>query len=238
VNSEVPTQKALHVAFAVVLLGLFGVLVTPNDAHASGSYAIGDTGPGGGVVFITPETTGNSTGKYFEARDPGVKRRGCQVDPAAGYVFTDPSPISGNAIGDGLQNSLGLAGQCPSGADRDAFEYATSISIGGLDDWFVPSTGEYQRLWAERSNGLADLIDYGGDGSLQFVWQSQIRGALPSDDLLLFNRGSGSTTGSTTTNSNQSFLVARMFEVTTPAAPTSLSATALDQGASISFTPG
>jgi hypothetical protein len=31
------------------------------------TFAIGDIGPGGGIIFITPSTEGNSTGKYFEA---------------------------------------------------------------------------------------------------------------------------------------------------------------------------
>jgi hypothetical protein len=30
------------------------------------TYSIGDTGPAGGKIFITPSTSGNTTGKYFE----------------------------------------------------------------------------------------------------------------------------------------------------------------------------
>jgi hypothetical protein len=36
------------------------------DDYAYPQYEIGDTGPGGGKIFITPLTTGNTTGKYFE----------------------------------------------------------------------------------------------------------------------------------------------------------------------------
>lgn len=220
-----------------LMAGLASVPVVSTPAVATGEYSIGDTGPGGGTVFLTPTSAGNATGNYFEVRDPEVKRRGCQVG-TSGYEFTDPNPTVGTGIGDGLTNTLGMANQCPSSASQSAFQYAVDLNLGGYDNWFIPSKSEYEAIWSQRNNGLSDVIDYGGDGSKQFVWQSQIRDSLPSESLNLFNRGSGSTTAFTTTNSSQYFFVARMFEVTTPAAPTGLSATAQDQGASITFTPG
>ena len=37
-----------------------------SDVTITASYSIGDTGPAGGKIFITPSTAGNTTGKYFE----------------------------------------------------------------------------------------------------------------------------------------------------------------------------
>ena len=62
----------------VLLAGLLAVCLTGGAALAQspvkkkscsqgGVCKIGDRGPGGGIVFITPETKSNATGKYFEA---------------------------------------------------------------------------------------------------------------------------------------------------------------------------
>jgi predicted phage tail protein len=40
--------------------------ITPS-APCSSACAVGDVGPAGGIIFMTPSTVGNTTGKYFEA---------------------------------------------------------------------------------------------------------------------------------------------------------------------------
>ena len=58
--------------------GGFTFSISNYDANATYSfpatYAIGDTGPAGGKIFITPTTAGNTTGKYFEAALSDVSR--------------------------------------------------------------------------------------------------------------------------------------------------------------------
>ena len=64
-------------------------------------YRIGDTGPAGGKIFITPSTPGNTTGKYFEAAlggwsgsnsDPIVSSANSTLNIATGFDIEKQIP--------------------------------------------------------------------------------------------------------------------------------------------------
>jgi len=120
------------------------------------SYVIGDTGPAGGKIFITPSTSGNTTGKYFE------------VAPIAGEVTrtwatdTDPGVGLGNAattvvgadgtdIGTGQQNTADIVAQAGNVAATSAAVYCDQYSYGGFSDWFLPSKDELNELYVQRN---------------------------------------------------------------------------------------
>lgn len=70
------------------------------------NYRIGDTGPAGGVIFITPTTRGNTTGKYFEAAP-------ANIDGTTELVSNDfrSLQVPGNepaTIGSGYQDTLDI----------------------------------------------------------------------------------------------------------------------------------
>ena len=114
-----------------------------------GVCAVGDTGPGGGKIFLTPSSAGNSTGYWFEAA------------PSNWYSGTDKnnnwcnntslaigSGAQGTAIGAGYSNTLAIiAGGCTSGAAVDARAY----SGGSLSDWHLPSDDELQAMYVARA---------------------------------------------------------------------------------------
>ena len=112
-----------------------------------GVCAVGDTGPGGGKIFLTPSTTGNSTGKYFEAAptswnggaDPTVNW--CNITNGAVGVSAQ-----GTSIGSGQGNSTAIGSYCSSGAAVTARAYRG----GGFSDWFLPSEDELNALQAVR----------------------------------------------------------------------------------------
>ena len=113
-----------------------------------GVCAVGDTGPGGGKIFIIPSTTGNSTGKYFEAAptswnggaDPTVNW--CNITNGAVGVSAQ-----GTTIGSGQGNSTAISSYpCSSGAAVTARAYRG----GGFSDWFLPSEDELNALQAVR----------------------------------------------------------------------------------------
>ena len=119
-----------------------------NTATASGVsfsvvYAVGDAGPAGGKIFIIPSTTGNSTGKYFEAAptswnggaDPTVNW--CNITNGAVGVSAQ-----GTSIGSGQGNSTAIGSYCSSGAAVTARAYRG----GGFSDWFLPSEDELKAL--------------------------------------------------------------------------------------------
>ena len=117
---------------------------TASAVSFSVVYAVGDTGPGGGKIFIIPSTTGNSTGKYFEAAptswnggaDPTVNW--CNITNGAVGVSAQ-----GTTIGSGQGNSTAISSYpCSSGAAVTARAYRG----GGFSDWFLPSEDELKAL--------------------------------------------------------------------------------------------
>ena len=103
-------------------------------------YAINEVGPAGGLIFITPTTVGNTTGKYFEAAaaDLSSTKTWCNVTTSVG--------TTGSAIGDGLANTNLIAAACTSGAGQDAVDYAVTLDSVTYADWFLPSQDELNEL--------------------------------------------------------------------------------------------
>ena len=113
-----------------------------------GVCAVGDTGPGGGKIFLTPSSSGNSTGYWFEAA------------PSNWYSGTDKnnnwcnntslaigSGAQGTAIGAGYSNTLEIIARgCTSGAAVDARAYTG----GSLNDWHLPSYQELTSMYTNR----------------------------------------------------------------------------------------
>ena len=112
-----------------------------------GTCSIGQTGPGGGLVFITPSTTGNTTGKYFEAAPSGWS--GTAADPVAALCTnaTSVAGASGTAIGSGETNTNLFANSAACGAS--AADTAMALVLGGKDDWFLPSFDELKEMFSK-----------------------------------------------------------------------------------------
>lgn len=173
--ANVPTRIALDVAnltngyFRVYLVSANGKLSAPASNLVTisipratqtvaalscadgGACAIGDIGPGGGVVFILGTTAGNTTGRTFEAArndwDGGAQ------DGTAQWCAASDASIAGlgTAIGTGATNSATLATSCASTGNLDAAQYVRSKTIGGKSDWFLPSRDEALEIYAQRS---------------------------------------------------------------------------------------
>jgi hypothetical protein len=114
-------------------------------------YAIGDTGPGGGIVFyvdlngFTMTDTGE-TAYYLEAAPENMPR----TLAWASSRFTSTSiPGTGIAIGTGRQNTaLILAID----ANAPAALACRNYSNNGLTDWFLPSRDELNQLYRNRAS--------------------------------------------------------------------------------------
>jgi uncharacterized repeat protein (TIGR02543 family) len=121
---------------------------TSSAISISVTYAIGDTGPGGGKIFILPSTAGNSSGNYFEAA-PTSWNGG--ADPTRNWCNITNGAVGasaqGTTIGTGQGNSTAIGAYCSSGAAVTARAYGG----GGLSDWFLPSEDELEALQAVRA---------------------------------------------------------------------------------------
>jgi len=134
------------------------------------SLAIGATGPAGGIVFITPSTAGNSTGKYFEAAPSGWNggsdptRTWAQSSPV-NYQGTVATGADGTAIGTGYQNTLDIIAQGNSTTSTSAAALARSYTGGSLSDWFLPSKDEITQM-------STNMTAIGGLTNGGFYWSS------------------------------------------------------------------
>ncbi|MEJ6573732.1 MAG: hypothetical protein QNL78_01220 [Actinomycetes bacterium] len=103
--------------------------------------AIGNVGPGGGIVFLTPASAGNSTGKYFEvspANAVGTYRL-CNIQTVNGLG------LSLN-IGNGETNTAILNANSNCNTSTNMAYAADQYSNNGYSDWFLPSRNELKAV--------------------------------------------------------------------------------------------
>lgn len=151
------------------------------SCKAGVSCAIGDIGPGGGVVFFAAATR-QRWGQYLEAAPSGW--RGGLEDPEIKWCDkTDESlpGTFGTAIGTGLDNTNLMVVGCSSGAGLRASEYLG----GGKDDWFLPSKDELNAMLRQQANvgGLVpDLYWSSSEGAPVLAWSQVFDDSGQLDD--------------------------------------------------------
>lgn len=122
-------------------------LQSSGNGNCSMVYSVGDVGPAGGTIGITPSTPGNSTGKYFEI---GTPSSGSMVWCGASDPGYSTALGTGTAIGTGAANTALIAANCTTGSGV----YADQYTQGGYSDWFLPSAYEL--------NAVKDVAPSGG----------------------------------------------------------------------------
>jgi hypothetical protein len=194
VTANTPTSIALNVDvltngyYRVFVANSQGVLsepafnkVTISNSRASdvaalscaagGTCAVGDTGPGGGVVFYVQASGGTfacgatlaSTCKYLEAA-PANWLTGTTGDPVRTWATdTDPDPVGtgnqatavtgarGTAIGSGYKNSLAIVAQTGNVAATSAAVEARAYRGNSKTDWHLPSKDELNKLYLNQA---------------------------------------------------------------------------------------
>ena len=137
-----------------------GITYRPGGTSCAtgGVCAIGDIGPGGGIVFITPATA-SGNGRYFEAA-PANWAGADDVSTAGKFCTgaTNQDSISRSAtqfgIGWGETNTALFEPYCTGGAVKLVSDYAG----GGFTNWFIPNSNELIELAKVRNSaGLLGL---------------------------------------------------------------------------------
>jgi hypothetical protein len=111
-------------------------------------YAVGDPGPGGGIVFYDK---GNSGGgwRYLEAAPASAEFK------AEWDLYKTSVPGTNTGIGTGKRNTEIVAGRGGAAAKRCA-----ALTTGGYRDWFLPSKDEldlmYKNLKARGLGGFSN----------------------------------------------------------------------------------
>ncbi len=112
-----------------------------SDASSSYSYNVGDITPNGGIIFITPDTPGNTTGMYFEAAAADLPETYRWSGATQEVGISDDEYYK---IGKGHENTLAIIGS----QDGDLGE-APELCYGydSSREWFVPSLDELMLMY-------------------------------------------------------------------------------------------
>jgi len=136
------------------------------------AYAIGDTGPGGGIIFyynadgFTVEGYGNPgdtgyfpayTAHYLEAAPsdqvnrPSWGASGTLISGVTTFNYTYYTSFL-NAIGNGRKDTALIVAHLETTSETNkAAQICTALTIGGKNDWFLPSLGELNALFNQRT---------------------------------------------------------------------------------------
>ena len=153
-----PTISAVSglVSGDVISGATYNYSASAASCAAGGLCSIGQTGPGGGLIFITPTTVGNNTGRYFEAAPAGWS--GSVTDPL-GKLCTNATSVtgaSGTAIGTGETNTNLFAASAACGPS--VTDTVTALVLNSKDDWFLPSHDELKEMYSKLHKAVGGAL--------------------------------------------------------------------------------
>jgi hypothetical protein len=129
-------------------------LTVVRSCADGGACIVGNTGPGGGIVFYVAPTTFAcgatlaSTCKYLEAAP--TSGTAAWTDATYAWSGNDATAIGvaaqGTAIGTGLKNTLAMETDATRGANRAGTKTRDYRGPNSLTDWYLPSKDELNEL--------------------------------------------------------------------------------------------
>jgi hypothetical protein len=136
--------------------------LTPAPDRLCDTTAIGDTGPGGGLIFLL--TADGCRG--LEASESDIA---AVAGASTGFgCDTDSAGAFGLAYGDGRKNTgYILAAMCTDGTE--AADLVHAYRGGGRDDWYLPALQELGEMYAEIGPGADNA---GGFNESAVYWTS------------------------------------------------------------------
>jgi hypothetical protein len=130
--------------------------VAPTPCAQGGTCVVGDTGPGGGIVFYVHPSGGTfacgsaltSTCRYLEVAPADVAGTHAWCSNTSSLLS-----VTAIDIGAGMANTNTADGTCTSGAIQQAADYTNN----GRSDWHLPSRDELISLYDQRGivSGIA-----------------------------------------------------------------------------------
>ena len=144
------------------------VTAAPAAAPAVTYAAVGDTGPGGGIIFYV-NTAGFVCGPTLAARCnylEAAPTSGLSAWTDAPYAWSGNTSASigataqGTAIGTGYANTLAIVAQTSGGntASKAGTDSRAYLGPNGLSDWYLPSLDELNQMckWANAVAWTSD----------------------------------------------------------------------------------
>ena len=123
------------------------------------STALGDTGPGGGIIFYV-STTAFDTNKHYLEVSPANLTGGTGSEATMRWTTATGSPYPATSgtletIGSGKNNTAIIIAAESAAYPGDTYIYAARACIeyrgGGKTDWFLPSKDELNEMYNART---------------------------------------------------------------------------------------
>ena len=124
-----------------------------------GTCTLGQTGPGGGIVFYDAGST-QTWGRYLEIAPTGWYGTTETLTTGSWCSVNRVETATLTGIGDGYANSVMLASSC--GSASNAATMARSYSGGGYSDWYLPSYDEAAALLTQDTLTGINIMSQGG----------------------------------------------------------------------------
>lgn len=143
-------------------------ITVESGEHTAIAYSVGDTGPGGGVVFYVASTpfacgpTGATTCSYLEA----APTSGPNAWTDSKYIWSEDTygrtGATATSIGSGYANTLAIISRA-GGTNGAALVSRAYRGPNNLSDWYLPSKDELGALYSERVRVLVRYSNWGDD---------------------------------------------------------------------------
>jgi len=226
------------------------LLATPNQAipcHLGGVCAVGDIGPGSGVIFYYSNSgfacgpTLAGTCHYLEAARDHWNNLADDYGFAVGAYFYDQrnpkgvigAAAQGTAIGTGYRNTLAAIAfplDSPTRAVHVADSYTVEAFGVTVDDWYLPAKDELLALYNNRPNSLLSFPPGG-------YWSSTESDGSQVGEVN-FSNGAWNPNYATFNYDGVRPIRAFARTVSVPSAPSLTSATGGDRSITLNFAPG
>jgi phage baseplate assembly protein gpV len=117
-----------------------------TDAVPTFTYKVGDTGPGGGVIFFVDRYDEYAGFTYLEVAPVSTQVPRSWATNVNSNQSTTVSGADSRALGAGYQNTIDIVSQSGNVAATCAAKYCADLVSGGQSDWYLPSISELQLI--------------------------------------------------------------------------------------------
>jgi hypothetical protein len=161
------SKKAIVLTIMSVILPTLVFVGCSGD----GGYAIGDTGPAGGIIFYAKASASDGW-QYLEAALLDIN--GTKEWSSSGYQNTLITGALGEVIGTGKVNTAAILAVDPG---APAAKACADYNLNGYSDWFLPSKDELNAMYQQKT-----VI---GNFEPDFYWSSTEQNASEFEGILL-----------------------------------------------------
>ena len=117
-----------------------------TGVETSVRYKVGDTGPGGGIIFYVDRFNEYSEFTYLELSPSYEHIQRAWATNVNSNQTTATAGGESRALGAGYQNTLNIVAQTGNVAATCAAAYCADLVSGGQSDWYLPSVAEIKMV--------------------------------------------------------------------------------------------